>query len=126
MLIGTTSSGMLASGQGINMTSNVTSTGRMVEATYGGVDIDSSSGTISCEGHVKGPVETEGIQSDAFVRHETFSGNWNIINKNKDAQDKGGTITGGWTDGKKYQITGIEQYDGICFAKIPKNITIRL
>ena len=27
------------------------------------------------------------------------------------------------TDGKNYQITGIEQYDGICFAKIPKNIT---
>ena len=115
---------MLVSGQGGNATTNQTTSGRMVGATYGGVDIDSSSGTINCEGHVKGPVKTEGIQADAFVRHGTFSGNWDIVNENKDAQDKGGTITGGWTDGKKYQITGIEQYDGICLAKVPKNITI--
>ena len=125
VLVGATSfNSMLALGQSNNMTNYTTTSGRMVGATYGGVDIDSSSGTISCEGEVKGPVKTEGIQADAFVRHGIFSGNWNIINENKDGQDKGGTITGGWTDGNQYQITGIEQYDGICKATIPKNITI--
>ena len=43
MLLGTSLySSMLVSGQGGNATSNQTTSGRMVGATYGGVDIDSS------------------------------------------------------------------------------------
>jgi hypothetical protein len=95
----------------------------MAGSTYGGVDIDSSSGVINCDGKVKGPVKTEGIQADAFVRHGAFAGAWTIVNE-KFSQDKGGAVTGGWTDGKKYQLKGQEQYDGICKAKLPKDITI--
>ena len=102
---------------------NVTAKG-MAGATYGGVDIDSKSGVINCDGEIKGPVKTEGIQADAFVRHGKFAGNWRIVNENATGQDKGGIITGGWTDGKKYQIKGVEHYDGICKAKFPKEITI--
>jgi hypothetical protein len=124
LVVGTTLHSMPVLAQGGNTTSNMTTTGGMVGATYGGVDIDSSTSTINCDGEVKGPVKTEGIQADAFVRHGTFAGNWNIVNEDKNGQDKGGTITGGWTDGSKYQINGSEQYDGICKAKVPKEITI--
>ena len=132
-----TLNGMSALGQGnmtkpskvaANMTNasnaggNVTIRG-MAGSTYGGVDIDSSSGVITCDGGVKGPVKTEGIQADAFVRHGAFAGSWTVVNE-KFSQDKGGAVTGGWADGKKYQIKGQEQYDGICKAKIPKEITI--
>ena len=102
---------------------NVTAKG-MAGVTYGGVDIDSNSSMIDCAGEIKGPVKTEGIQNDAFVRHGTFAGAWRIVNENATDQDKGGIITGGWTDGKKYQIKGVEQYDGICKSKLPKEITI--
>jgi hypothetical protein len=101
---------------------NVTAKG-MAGATYGGVDIDSKSGVIKCDGEIKGPVKTGGIQADAFVRHGTFSGTWIILSE-KISRDKGGADTGGWTDGKKYQIKGVEQFDGICKAKVPKDITI--
>jgi hypothetical protein len=101
---------------------NVTAKG-MAGATYGGVDIDSKSGVIKCDGEIKGPVKTGGIQADAFVRHGTFDGAWIILSE-KISRDKGGADTGGWTDGKKYQIKGVEQYDGICKAKVPKDITI--
>lgn len=102
---------------------NVTAKG-MAGIASGGVDIDSSSTMIDCAGEIKGPVKTEGVQADAFVRHETFFGTWRIVNENATHQDKGGIINGGWTDGKKYQIKGVEQYDGICKAKLPKDITI--
>ena len=101
---------------------NVTAKG-MVGATYGGVDIDSKSGVIKCDGEIKGPVKTEGIQADAFVRHGKFAGAWIILSE-KIGQDRGGADRGGWTDGKKYQIKGVEQYDGICKAKLPNDITI--
>jgi len=101
---------------------NVTAKG-MAGVTYGGVDIDSKSGVINCDGEIKGPVKTEGIQADAFVRHGKFAGAWIILSE-KIGQDKGGADRGGWTDGKKYQIKGVEQYDGICKSKMPKEITI--
>lgn len=59
-----------------------------------------------------------------FVRHSTFARNWNIVYEDKNGQDKGGPIIGGWTDGSKYQINGTEEYDGICKARVPKEITI--
>ena len=107
-----------ASKIGANVTANGT-----VGATYGGVDIDSNSSMIDCAGEIKGPVKTDGIQADAFVRHGKFAGAWIILSE-KIGQDKGGADRGGWTDGKKYQIKGVEQYDGICKAKLPKEITI--
>ena len=105
------------------MGANVTGKG-MTGATYGGVDIDSKSGVINCNGEIKGPAKTEGIEADAYVNHGTLSGNWRIVNENATNQDKGGVIIGGWTDGKKYQIDGVEQYDDICKVKLPNNITI--
>jgi hypothetical protein len=90
LVVGTTLHSTPALAQGDNTTSNMTTTGGMVGATYGGVDIDSSTSTINCDGEVKGPVKTEGIQADAFVRHGTFAGNWNIVNEDKNGQDKGG------------------------------------
>ena len=104
------------------MGANVTGKG-MIGATYGGVDIDSKSGVINCNGEIKGPAKTEGIQADAFVRDGKFAGFWIILGE-KIGQDKGGADRGGWTDGKKYQITGVEQYDDICKAKLPNDITI--
>ena len=46
----------------------------LVTSTYGGVDIDSRSATIDCAGEIKGPVKTEGIVADAYVRHGEFKG----------------------------------------------------
>jgi hypothetical protein len=107
-----------ASGIGANVTAK-----GMAGITYGGVDIDSNSGVINCDEEIKGPVKTGGIQADAFVRHGTFSGFWIILGE-KISQDKGGADRGGWTDGKKYQINGVEQYDDICKTKLPNDITI--
>ena len=72
-LIGaTTISGARVFGQGL------------VTSTYGGVDIDSSSATIECAGVIKGPVKTEGIVADAYIRHGEFKGTWNIVNEKKE------------------------------------------
>ena len=99
-------------------------TGSTTGVTYGGVDIDSKIGMINCEGEINGSVKTDGIQADAFVRHGTITGVWRIVNENSTGQDKGGAFREGWTDGKKYGINGVEQYDGICKAKLPKDIRI--
>ena len=118
-LIGaTTISGARVFGQG-NMTGS-----SLVTSTYGGVDIDSSSATIDCAGEIKGPVKTEGIVADAYVRHGEFKGTWNIVNEKKEGEDKGGKITSGWTKEGKYELKGVEEYDGICKATVPKDITI--
>jgi hypothetical protein len=37
---------------------------------------------------------------------------------------KGGNIYDGKTDGKTYELKGKETHDGICQAKVPKNINI--
>lgn len=99
-------------------------TGGTTGVTYGGVDIDSKSGMINCEAKINGSVKTEGIQADAFVRHGTITGVWRIVNENSTGQDKGGAFREGWTDGNKYEINGVEQYDGICKAKLPKDMMI--
>src|SRR6476661_7281571 len=75
---------------------NLTAKG-MTGVTYGGVDVDSKNGVIKCDGEIKGPVNTEGIQADAFVRHGTFAGAWIILNE-KIGLDRGGVDRGGWTD----------------------------
>jgi len=112
-LIGaTTISGARVFGQGL------------VTSTYGGVDIDSSSATIECAGVIKGPVKTEGIVADEYIRHGEFKGTWNIVNEKKEGEDKGGKITSGWTKEGKYELKGIEEYDGICKATVPKDISI--
>ena len=112
-LIGaTTISGARVFGQGL------------VTSTYGGVDVDSSSATIECAGEIKGPVKTEGIVADAYIRHGEFKGTWNIVNEKKEGEDKGGKITSGWTKEGKYELKGIEEYDGICKATVPKDISI--
>ena len=118
-LIGTTTIlGARVFGQG-----NITGSS-LVTSTYGGVDIDSSSATIDCAGEIKGPVKTEGIVADAYVRHGEFKGTWNIVNEKKEGEDKGGKITSGWTKEGKYELKGVEQYDGVCKATVPKDITI--
>jgi hypothetical protein len=124
LVAGTTLQSMPALALNSNTTSNLTTTEGIAGATYGGVDIDSSTSTINCEGEAKGPVKTERIQADAFIRQGAFAGNWNIVREDKNGQDKGGIITGGWTDGSKYQINGREVYDGICKAEVPGEITI--
>ena len=112
-LIGaTTISGARVFGQGL------------ITSTYGGVDVDSSSATIECAGELKGPVKTEGIVADAYIRHGEFKGTWNIVNEKKEGEDKGGKITSGWTKEGKYELKGVEEYDGICKATVPKDITI--
>jgi hypothetical protein len=122
-LIGaTTISGARVFGQA-NMTGNMTGSS-LVTSTYGGVDIDSNSATIECAGEIKGPVKTEGIVADAYIRHGEFKGTWNIVNDKKEGEDKGGKITSGWTKEGKYELKGVEEYDGICKATVPKDITI--
>ena len=79
---------------------------------------------LNAAGEIKGPVKTEGIVADAYIRHGEFKGTWNIVNEKKEGEDKGGKITSGWTKEGKYELKGVEEYDGICKATVPKDITI--
>jgi hypothetical protein len=60
LVSGTTLQSMTAIAQDSNKTSNLTTTEGIAGATYGGIDIDSSTSTINCEGRSQGPGKDRG------------------------------------------------------------------
>ena len=54
---------------------------------------------------------------------ENFKGTWNFVNEKK-GEDKRGKITSRWTKEGEYELKGVENYDGICKATVPKDITL--
>jgi hypothetical protein len=67
---------------------------------------------------------TNGLQFSAHTRLGTLHGYWDIASPFTGAENKGGYIYDGKTDGKTYELKGKETHDGICQAKVPKNIII--
>jgi hypothetical protein len=82
----------------------------------------SDSQKISCSSG--GPKNTNGLHFSAHTRMGTLHGYWDIASPFTGAENKGGYIHDGKTDGKTYELKGKETHDGICQAKVPKNIVI--
>ena len=67
---------------------------------------------------------THGLQFSAHTREGILQGYWDIASPFTGAENKGGTIHDGKSDGKSYELKGKETNDGICHAKVPKDIII--
>jgi hypothetical protein len=83
-----------------------------VGATYGGVDIDTSKGTYTCNGGGQKP--TDGLSVDAYKRHGVLTGHWTLVNAQSSGQDSTGTITGGQVSTSTYKLTGKEIKEFTC------------
>jgi hypothetical protein len=82
----------------------------------------SDSQKITCS--TGGSKNTNGLHFSAHTRMGTMHGYWDIASPFTGAENKGGYIYEGKTDGKTYELKGKETHDGICQAKVPKNIII--
>ena len=67
---------------------------------------------------------THGLQFSANTRDGILQGYWDIASPFTGAENKGGYIYDGSSTGKTYELKGKETHDGICHAKIPKDIII--
>jgi hypothetical protein len=67
---------------------------------------------------------THGIQFSAHTREGVLRGYWDIASPFTGAENKGGTIHDGSSTGKTYVLKGKETQDGICHAKVPKDVII--
>ncbi len=67
---------------------------------------------------------THGLQFSAHTREGVLHGYWDIASPFTGAENKGGYINDGSSTGTTYQLKGKETQDGICHAKVPKDITI--
>ena len=86
------------------------------------VNGQSESQKITCStGNSK---NTNGLQFSAHTRMGVLQGYWDIASLFAGAENKGGNIYDGKTDGKTYELKGKETHDGICQAKVPKDIII--
>ena len=85
---------------------------QQITATYGGVDIDTSKGTMTCNGGGQKP--TDGLSVDAFKRHGVLTGHWTLVNTQSSGQDSTGTITGGQVSTSSYKLTGKQVKEFIC------------
>jgi hypothetical protein len=86
------------------------------------VNGQSESQKITCStGNSK---NTNGLQFSAHTRMGVLQGYWDIASLFAGAENKGGNIYDGKTDGKTYELKGKETHDGICQAIVPKNIII--
>jgi hypothetical protein len=81
-------------------------------ATYGGVDIDTSKGTYTCNGGGQKP--TDGLSVDAYKRHGVLTGHWTLVNAQSSGQDSTGTITGGQVSTSTYKLTGKQVKEFTC------------
>jgi hypothetical protein len=77
---------------------------------------------ISCS--TGGSKNTHGLQFSAHTRDGILHGYWDIASPFAGAENKGGYINDGSTTGKTYELKGKETHDGICHAKVPKDIII--
>ena len=82
----------------------------------------SESQKISCS--TGGSKDTHGIQFSAHTRTGTLHGYWDIASAFTGAENKGGYFYEGRSDGKTYELKGKETQDGICHAKVPKDVII--
>ena len=67
---------------------------------------------------------THGLQFSAHTREGILKGYWDIASPFTGAENKGGYIYDGSRTGKTYELKGKETQDGICHAKVPKDIII--
>ena len=67
---------------------------------------------------------THGLQFSAHTREGVLHGYWDIASPFTGAENKGGYIYDGSSTGKTYQLKGKETQDGICHAKVPKDVII--
>ena len=65
---------------------------------------------------------TNGLQFSAHTRLGTLHGYWDIASPFTGAENKGGYIYDGKTDGKTYELKGKETHDGICQAESNRRI----
>jgi hypothetical protein len=82
----------------------------------------SDSQKISCS--AGGSKNTHGLQFSAHTREGYLQGYWDIASPFTGAENKGGTIYDGKSTGKTYELKGKETNDGICQAKVPKDIIL--
>jgi len=68
--------------------------------------------------------ETHGFYFSAHTRDGILVGHWDFASQFAGAENKGGTIYDGKSDGKTYELKGKETHDGICHAKVPKDVII--
>ena len=90
----------------------VSSSGGGATATYGGVDIDTSKGTYTCNGG--GQKLTDGLSADAYKRHGVLTGHWTLVSEKSSGQDSTGTITGGQVSTSTYKLTGKQVKEFAC------------
>jgi hypothetical protein len=102
-------------------TSNLTST---TTAFVGGAIVNGQSDPQKITCSTGGSKHTNGLQFSAHTRLGTLHGYWDIASPFTGAENKGGYIHEGKTNGKTYELKGKETHDGICQTKVPKNIII--
>jgi hypothetical protein len=94
------------------------------QAFVGGAIVHGTSDPQKVTCSTGGSKNTNGLQFSAHTRLGTLHGYWDIASSFTGAENKGGYIYDGKTDGKTYELKGKETHDGICQAKVPKNIII--
>jgi hypothetical protein len=77
---------------------------------------------ISCG--TAGSEDTHGLYFSGYTRDGSLDGYWDIASPFSGAENKGGFISGGKSDGKTYELDGQELHDGICHTKVDKDIII--
>jgi len=82
----------------------------------------SDSQKISCS--TASSKHTHGLEFSAHSREGILKGYWDIASSFTGAENKGGYIYDGSSTGKTYELKGKETQDGICHAKVPKDIII--
>jgi hypothetical protein len=90
----------------------------------GGAIVNGRSDPLKITCSTGGSKNTNGLHFSAHTRMGTLHGYWDIASPFTGAENKGGYIYDGKTDGKTYELKGKETHDGICQAKVPKNIII--
>ncbi|HEY9398703.1 MAG TPA: hypothetical protein VIP29_02265 [Nitrososphaeraceae archaeon] len=100
---------------------NLTST---ATAFVGGAIVNGQSDPQKITCSTGGSMHTNGLQFSAHTRMGTLHGFWDIASPFTGAENKGGYIHEGKTNGKTYELKGKETHDGICQTKVPKNIII--
>ncbi|HEX2305358.1 MAG TPA: hypothetical protein VHH33_03645 [Nitrososphaeraceae archaeon] len=100
---------------------NLTST---ATAFVGGAIVNGQSDPQKITCSTGGAKHTNGLQFSAHTRMGTLHGYWDIASPFTGAENKGGYIHEGKTNGKTYELKGKETHDGICQTKVPKNIII--
>jgi hypothetical protein len=79
---------------------------------------------IKCSTDKSGLRETHGFYFSAHTRNGYLQGHWDFASPDTGTENRGGTIHDGKSDGKTYELKGKETHDGICHAKVPKDVII--